>query len=100
MPTASGLFYPLRAASLIPRGGCPVVTRCIAPLHSYPAALLACSRFARLWAAPLSSMLCRVVGLIASLRRSACFVAVAAVAGLVVQRGAAGLSFFARLFAA
>ena len=40
-----------------------------------------------------------IVGLMASLCRSVSFVAVAAVAGLVAQRGAAGLSFFARLFA-
>ena len=100
MPTASGLFYPLRAASLTLRGGRPIVTSCIAPRHFFTAVLLACSCFARLWAAPLSYMLRGVVGLVASLRRRARSVAVAAMAGLFAQKRAAGLSFFAGLFAA
>ena len=99
-PTASGLFCPLRAASLTLRGGCPIVTHGIAPRHSFPAALFAFSRFARLWAPQLRYMLRRVVGLVASLCRSARFVVVATMAELFAQRGAASRSFFARLFAA
>ena len=65
----------------------------IAPRHSFPAELLAYSCFARLWAPQLSYMLRGVVGLVASLCRSARFVVVATMAELFAQRGAAARSF-------